>query len=127
MVINDEDEASSGTMQRFDTGPTANSSSGQRPAFMNYFDNNPSSEERSGSGSKRDGLPPDEAWKFSKNITDMDFDFLKSLNVAELQERLNALDPMMEKEIEDLRKRYSEKRQPILDAIDAKKRRQQNF
>ena len=38
-----------------------------------------------------------------------------------------ALDPEMEREIEDLRKRYQAKRQPILDAIDAKKKRQQNF
>lgn len=41
--------------------------------------------------------------------------------------RLKALDPMMEQEIEELHQRYSAKRQPILDAMDAKKRRQQNF
>lgn len=41
--------------------------------------------------------------------------------------RLKALDPMMEREIEELRQRYTAKRQPILDAMDAKKRRQQNF
>lgn len=37
------------------------------------------------------------------------------------------IDPMMEREIEELRQRYTAKRQPILDAMDAKKRRQQNF
>uniref|UniRef100_A0A8C4SNW1 Serine/threonine-protein kinase 3 n=1 Tax=Erpetoichthys calabaricus TaxID=27687 RepID=A0A8C4SNW1_ERPCA len=46
---------------------------------------------------------------------------------SELQMRLSALDPMMEREIEELRQRYTAKRQPILDAMDAKKRRQQNF
>lgn len=52
---------------------------------------------------------------------------LKNLSLEELQTRLKALDPMMEREIEELRQRYTAKRQPILDAMDAKKRRQQNF
>uniref|UniRef100_A0A6Q2X114 non-specific serine/threonine protein kinase n=1 Tax=Esox lucius TaxID=8010 RepID=A0A6Q2X114_ESOLU len=52
---------------------------------------------------------------------------LKNLDFEELQLRLTALDPMMEREIEELRQRYTAKRQPILDAMDAKKRRQQNF
>ena len=142
MVINDDDDdADTGTMQRYDTGPTQDSAhgggGGSRPAFMEYFDNNPnsnnsqsrssSSGNNSTSQKQREGLPPEEAWKFSKNITEMDFDFLRKLNLSDLHDRLNALDPLMEKEIEDLRKRYHEKRQPILDAIDAKKRRQQNF
>jgi len=33
----------------------------------------------------------------------------------------------MEREIEELRKRYQAKRQPIIDAIDAKKRRLQKY
>ena len=37
------------------------------------------------------------------------------------------MDPMMEQEIEEIRQKYQSKRQPILDAIEAKKRRQQNF
>uniref|UniRef100_A0A4W5QFD7 Serine/threonine kinase 3 (STE20 homolog, yeast) n=1 Tax=Hucho hucho TaxID=62062 RepID=A0A4W5QFD7_9TELE len=52
---------------------------------------------------------------------------LKNLDFEELQLRLTALDPMMEREIEELRQRYTAKRQPILHAMDAKKRRQQNF
>ena len=63
-------------------------------------------------------------WKVPQ---DGDFDFLKNLSLEELQMRLKALDPMMEREIEELRQRYTAKRQPILDAMDAKKRRQQNF
>ena len=43
------------------------------------------------------------------------------------QKRLLALDPMMEQESEEIRQKYQSKRQPILDALEAKKRRQQNF
>uniref|UniRef100_H2Z342 non-specific serine/threonine protein kinase n=1 Tax=Ciona savignyi TaxID=51511 RepID=H2Z342_CIOSA len=129
MVINDDDDEDTGTMQRRDVDTVVKNSDSDRPAFMNYFDNVGSGSGNSGAaasaGSK--GLPPEEAWKFSKNISEMDFSFLKNLSVNDLQMRLNALDPLMEKEIEDLRKRYFEKRQPILDAIDAKKKRQQNF
>jgi serine/threonine kinase 3 len=49
------------------------------------------------------------------------------LSYEELQQRIAELDPEMEREIDDLRKRYQAKRQPIIDAIDAKKRRQQKF
>jgi len=49
------------------------------------------------------------------------------MGYEELQKKMTLLDPEMEQEIEDLRKRYQAKRQPILDAIDAKKKRSQNF
>ena len=52
---------------------------------------------------------------------------LKVLSYEELQGRLATLDTEMEREIEELRRRYQAKRQPILDAMDTKKRRQQNF
>lgn len=52
---------------------------------------------------------------------------LHSLTYEELQARISSLDPEMEREIDDLKKRYQAKRQPILDAIAAKKKRQQNF
>ncbi|XP_077788954.1 serine/threonine-protein kinase 3 isoform X4 [Podarcis muralis] len=61
------------------------------------------------------------------NKSSDDLKQLKNLSLEELQMRLKALDPMMEREIEELRQRYTAKRQPILDAMDAKKRRQQNF
>ena len=41
--------------------------------------------------------------------------------------RMAGLDSEMEKEIDDLRRRYQSKRQPILDAMDQKRKRQQNF
>jgi len=37
------------------------------------------------------------------------------------------LDAEMEREIDELRRRYQTKRQPILDAMDQKRKRQQNF
>ena len=52
---------------------------------------------------------------------------LRSLPCEELQSRMQSLDMEMEKEIEGLRARYQAKRQPILDAMEAKKKRQQNF
>lgn len=52
---------------------------------------------------------------------------LRNLAYEELEARLKDLDPEMEREIDELHARYQAKRQPILEAIDAKKKRQQNF
>ena len=52
---------------------------------------------------------------------------LRHQTYEELHSRMQTLDQDMEKEIEELRGRYQSKRQPILDAMEAKKRRQQNF
>ena len=52
---------------------------------------------------------------------------LRNLAYEDLEMRLSDLDPEMEREIDELRARYQAKRQPILEAIDAKKKRQQNF
>ena len=41
--------------------------------------------------------------------------------------KMSNLDHEMEREIDDLRRRYHAKRQPILDAMDQKRKRQQNF
>ena len=49
------------------------------------------------------------------------------LSVGELEARMASLDAEMEAEIEQLRARYNRKRQPILDAIHLKRKRQQNF
>ncbi|CAH1103838.1 unnamed protein product [Psylliodes chrysocephalus] len=56
-----------------------------------------------------------------------DFEFLKYLSFEELQQRMNTLDSYMEREIDELRKRYQVKGQPILDAMDTKRKRSQNF
>jgi serine/threonine kinase 3 len=62
-----------------------------------------------------------------RSFLDGDFEFIHTLSYDELQQRISQLDPDMEREIDELRKRYQAKRQPILDAIEAKKRRQQKF
>lgn len=127
MVINSDDEEEEvdvGSMRR---NPTAQQ--GPRPSFMDYFDKQDSNKaQESYNHNQQDPYViktafPDN-WKVPQ---DGDFDFLKNLDFEELQMRLSALDPMMEREIEELRQRYTAKRQPILDAMDAKKRRQQNF
>ncbi|KAG8196413.1 hypothetical protein JTE90_009045 [Oedothorax gibbosus] len=68
-----------------------------------------------------------EPTKPQRSFTENDFDFLKFLSFDDLSQRMSSLDTEMEGEIEELRRRYQAKRQPILDAMDAKKKRQQNF
>ncbi|GLH10026.1 Receptor-type guanylate cyclase Gyc76C [Gryllus bimaculatus] len=65
--------------------------------------------------------------KFQRPFVDGDFEFLKFLSYEELQQRMANLDAEMEREIDELRRRYQTKRQPILDAMDQKRKRQQNF
>lgn len=57
----------------------------------------------------------------------VDYFQLKFLSYDELQQRMTNLDAEMEREIDELRRRYQTKRQPILDAMDQKRKRQQNF
>uniref|UniRef100_A0AAY5KV25 non-specific serine/threonine protein kinase n=1 Tax=Esox lucius TaxID=8010 RepID=A0AAY5KV25_ESOLU len=111
MVINSDEEEEEEDSQQGSMRRHATPQQPLRPSFMDYFDN------------QAKNVFPDN-WKVPQ---DGDFDFLKNLDFEELQLRLTALDPMMEREIEELRQRYTAKRQPILDAMDAKKRRQQNF
>lgn len=73
------------------------------------------------------GGPGQEQARFQRNITEGDFEFLKFLSHDDLTSRMSGLDSEMEKEIDDLRRRYHAKRQPILDAMDQKRKRQQNF
>uniref|UniRef100_A0A2D4M498 SARAH domain-containing protein n=1 Tax=Micrurus spixii TaxID=129469 RepID=A0A2D4M498_9SAUR len=121
-----DEEDEDGTMKRNATSPQA-----QRPSFMDYFDKQDSKNKAHENCNQN----IHESYHIAKNVfpdnwkvpQDGDFDFLKNLSLEELQMRLKALDPMMEREIEELRQRYTAKRQPILDAMDAKKRRQQNF
>lgn len=58
---------------------------------------------------------------------DSDFEFLRYVTFEELQSRMSNLDAAMEREIDELRRRYLIKRQPITDALNTKRRRQQNF
>nr|CAH0102276.1 unnamed protein product [Daphnia galeata] len=70
---------------------------------------------------------PENPVKMQRPFDAGDFEFLKFLSFEELQQRMSNLDSEMEREITDLRRRYHAKRQPIQDAIDQKKKRQQNF
>lgn len=65
--------------------------------------------------------------QFVRSFVDGDFDFLRDLGTDDLEKRLGVLESEMDKEIEDLRRRYQTKRQPILDAMDNKKQRMTNF
>ncbi|KAL1234883.1 Serine/threonine-protein kinase [Trichinella pseudospiralis] len=65
--------------------------------------------------------------KFVRPFVDGDFEFLKFIPLNELNQRLSVLDSEMDREIEELRRRYQTKRQPILDAMEQKKQRMTNF
>nr|CAD7201458.1 unnamed protein product [Timema douglasi] len=65
--------------------------------------------------------------KLQRAFVERDFEFLKFLSYEDLQQRMVNLDTEMEREIDELKRRYQTKRQPILDAMDQKRKRQQNF
>uniref|UniRef100_A0A8C3VU60 non-specific serine/threonine protein kinase n=1 Tax=Catagonus wagneri TaxID=51154 RepID=A0A8C3VU60_9CETA len=120
MVINAEEEEEEGTMKRRDETMQP-----ARPSFLEYFEQKEKENQINSFGNSAPGpLKNSSDWKVPQ---DGDYEFLKSWTVEDLQKRLLALDPMMEQEIEEIRQKYQSKRQPILDAIEAKKRRQQNF
>lgn len=50
-----------------------------------------------------------------------------TLETVELEALVSRLDAEMELELEAVRGRYARKRQPILDAMHLKRKRQQNF
>uniref|UniRef100_A0A8C9TIC3 non-specific serine/threonine protein kinase n=1 Tax=Scleropages formosus TaxID=113540 RepID=A0A8C9TIC3_SCLFO len=111
MVINsgeDEEEEEAGTMKRCDETPQP-----AKPSFLEYFEQ----KEKEANNYNRCALSSDCVL----------FVQMKSWSVDELKSRLASLEPQMEQEIEEIRQRYQAKRQPILDAIEAKKRRQPNY
>ncbi|XP_018322721.1 serine/threonine-protein kinase 3 [Agrilus planipennis] len=154
MVINsDVDEQ---TMKRHDTGSTEGGKK-YRPLFLDHFDKkeaeikqgnglatpttldgpdiHPEDQHRFQSHFHLQMNPiqappieqPDVKPNIQRPFPDGDFEFLKFLSYEELQQRMATLDAEMEREIDELRRRYQTKRQPILDAMDTKRKRQQNF
>ncbi|KAM4612928.1 serine/threonine-protein kinase 4-like [Polymixia lowei] len=117
MVINsdEEDEVEAGTMKRSD-----DTMQPAKPSFMEYFEKEGNSFNDGGGGGENNA-------DNRKLPAEGDLEVMRTWNVEELRLRLASLDPQMEQEIEEIRQRYQAKRQPILDAIEAKKRRQQNF
>ncbi|VDP10425.1 unnamed protein product [Soboliphyme baturini] len=65
--------------------------------------------------------------KFVRSFVDGDFEFLKFRTLDEIRERLAVLEVEMDREIDELRRRYQTKRQPILDVMEQKKQRMTNF
>ncbi|PVD31902.1 hypothetical protein C0Q70_07328 [Pomacea canaliculata] len=150
MVINqeeeEEEEEDDGTMKRHSTATGGKEK--YRPAYLDHFEKK-QEEEKARMSSHTQPVPskpvppqqpqPQQQHQqpppkqvtpphhFQRSFIEGDFAFLHSLDYKELEQRLADLDPEMEREIEELRARYQAKRQPILEAIDAKKKRQPNF
>ncbi|KAM4692234.1 serine/threonine-protein kinase 4 [Rhinophrynus dorsalis] len=118
MLINNEEEEESGTMKQSNEPAQP-----VKPSFLEYFEQK---ENQFGTPEKTTPAQSTDSseWKIPLNG---DYSFLKDWSVSDLQMKLSALDPMMEREIEEIHQRYQSKRQPILEAIESKKRRQQHF
>ncbi|XP_047439667.1 serine/threonine-protein kinase 4-like [Mugil cephalus] len=118
MVINteDDDEEEAGTMKRRDETMQP-----AKPSFLEYFEQK-EKEANSHNEKKRENNADNR-----KLPGDGDLEVVSTWTVDELRVKLASLDPQMEQEIEEIHQRYQAKRQPILDAIEAKKRRQQKF
>ncbi|XP_063070889.1 serine/threonine-protein kinase 3/4-like [Engraulis encrasicolus] len=118
MVINsDEEDEDAGTMKRREETMQP-----AKPSFLEYF------EQKEKEANNHGGESPNAANNADnrKLPAEVDMEVMRSWSVEELRRRLASLDPQMEQEIEEIRQRYQAKRQPILDAIEAKKRRQKN-
>ncbi|XP_030581710.1 serine/threonine-protein kinase 4-like [Archocentrus centrarchus] len=126
MVINskddddgdDDDEENAGTMKRRDETIQP-----AKPSFLEYFEQKEKEANSHNDGGGRGQNNADNR----KLPGEGDLEVISTWSVEELRGKLASLDPQMEQEIEEIRQRYQAKRQPILDAIEAKKRRQQNF
>lgn len=92
-----------------------------KPSFLEYFE-----QKEKEANSHNDGGGRNNADN-RKLSAEEDLQVVSTWSVDELQRRLASLDPQMEQEIEEIRQRYQAKRKPILDAIEAKKRRQQHL
>ncbi|XP_023655496.1 serine/threonine-protein kinase 4-like [Paramormyrops kingsleyae] len=114
MVVNsdeeDEEEEEGSTMKR--RGETVQPA---KPSFLQYFEQK---EQEANNCTKDDGHIADNR----KLPAEGDFALMQSWSVDELKAKLAALEPQMEQEIKEIHQRYQTKRQPILDAIEAKKR-----
>ncbi|XP_041362169.1 serine/threonine-protein kinase 3-like isoform X2 [Gigantopelta aegis] len=135
MVINEDEDSDDGTMKRHNTSTAGKEK--YRPAYLDHFERKEQEEKSRASHSQQQAAlrplqqqqqkqitPPHH---FQRSFMDGDFEFLRNLAYEELESRLVDLEPEMEREIEELRARYQAKRQPILEAIDAKKKRQQTI
>ncbi|KAJ7998777.1 hypothetical protein DPEC_G00208400 [Dallia pectoralis] len=119
MVINSDDEdEEAGTMKRRD-----DTMQPAKPSFLEYF------EQKEKEANCHNNSGGDQAHNADnrKLPAEGELEVIRTWSVEELRLRLASLDPQMDREIDEIHQRYQAKRQPILDAIEAKKRRQQNF
>ncbi|OWF34966.1 Serine/threonine-protein kinase 3 [Mizuhopecten yessoensis] len=136
MVINEDTSDDDSTMKRHDTDQGGKDK--YRPAYLDHFEKKEQDKTPPVTRPSTQALPPLQSplsqpkqvtppHYFQRSFIDGDFEFLRNLAYEDLEKRLSDLDPEMEREIDELRARYQAKRQPILEAIDAKKKRQNNF
>uniref|UniRef100_A0A8C7IAI0 non-specific serine/threonine protein kinase n=1 Tax=Oncorhynchus kisutch TaxID=8019 RepID=A0A8C7IAI0_ONCKI len=118
MVINSDEDEEAGTMKRRDETMQP-----AKPSFLEYFEQ----KEKEANCHDDSGEDPGHNADNRKLPAEGDLEVMRTWSVEELRSRLASLDPQMEQEIREIRQRYLAKRQPILDAIEAKKRRQQNL
>ncbi|XP_028027806.1 serine/threonine-protein kinase 3 isoform X2 [Bombyx mandarina] len=144
MVIN-EPEPDLATMKRHDTDPMDTNKPKYRPLFLEHFDKKEMNHLNIGAptngtltgplrhlpqhsiGGESEASEVGAADIQRALMEEGNFEFLWQLSEAELEQRVARLDAQMEQEIELLRARYARKRQPILDAVTLKRKRQQNF
>ena len=133
MVLNNEDSGTmvtsqdygtavfkdDGTMQGFGTAVVSSGDGGggkgdgtYKPAFMQHIAKEGAAEVKA-AAEKSDAVP---------NVTLDNLSQLKQMDLGQLKRILATLDPKMEKEIEELKKRYDNKRRPILAAIANKEK-----
>ncbi|EEC14349.1 serine/threonine protein kinase, putative, partial [Ixodes scapularis] len=98
-----------------------------RPYFLDHFDKKEREQQSAAGGGGANSAKTPPRRDATPHPGQFPQDLAKYLSNEELGQRMSSLDGEMEREIEDLRRRYQAKRQPILDAMDTKKKRQQNF
>ncbi|CAD5115083.1 DgyrCDS4096 [Dimorphilus gyrociliatus] len=144
MIINSDSEEDDSTMKKNDD--KTGSSKNYQPQYLAHFNKGISVKEKPSETVVKEASPasnvvaaaPVQASQAAAAAAapaaapafrpfDEDYDFLKNLSYSELQERMNRLDPDMEQELNELHQRYVLKQQPIIAAINAKKRKIQNF
>lgn len=127
MVINDDDDSGNdGTMKRTDTAKA----DAYKPQYLEHYERQEEAKQAKISSPVTPPINPSNAPTVPSNAP-MHIapgnHRLKQLSIDELRERLTSLDPQMEAEIEELRKRYQEKRRPIIEAMEVKRKRTQHF
>lgn len=137
MVVleSDEEEADDSTMKKSRTLVSASSNGSDKPSFLDHFDTPPQQQHQQllqghvGSTDDPTFLPHSDQDRHQSNYHNSflngNLEFLQQLTLDELYDRYANLEPDMHREIEELKKRYQAKRQPILDAMEAKKKRLQ--